>query len=220
VSTHRDFHHEYARYVEDNPPEPSRPLVYGARVQLVEGTGRRVLIGSFAEEVSESLDVAISWVIANCDKILTLFRKCRARSRPGGARKQLFAPEQDLEVYLGALDSPQDASAAASLALSLAASLTGRDFPKLTAVCGSLNLRGTLLPTGGVVGRIRAAKNAGMEMLIMPSAAIQGLTPEDLPHDLRDYARHALRGAHDMRDALIAAFFESESAPCPGGEHA
>lgn len=134
---------------------------FGGDVLYVEavrsqGKGTLQLTGSLGDVMSESARLALSFL--------------RSRSERFGLDvERLDASNLHLHFPSGAIkkDGP---SAGIAIACAFLSSLTGRPVPSNLAMTGELTVVGEVLPIGGVREKVLAAKNFGLEHVILPKA--------------------------------------------------
>jgi ATP-dependent Lon protease len=121
---------------------------------LMKGTGKFILTGQLGDVMKESAQAAMTYARAHMD----LF----------GIDPKAFT-EYDLHIHLPAGAIPKDGpSAGVSLLTSILSALTGRQINGRCAMTGELNLQGNVLPIGGLKEKILAAKQYGLDRVILP----------------------------------------------------
>ncbi|MCK4265069.1 endopeptidase La [Candidatus Babeliales bacterium] len=139
---------------------------YGGEVLQVEamlmpGNGKLILTGQLGDVMKESAQAAVSYA--------------RAHSEKFGIPKELFTT-YDLHIHLPAGAIPKDGpSAGITLLSSVLSVLTKRPVNSKFAMTGELNLQGEVLPIGGLKEKILAAKQEGLEQIIIPKLNEQDL---------------------------------------------
>jgi ATP-dependent Lon protease len=102
----------------------------------------------------ESAQAAVSYIRSRADSL--------------GISKNLFA-ETDLHIHFPAGAVPKDGpSAGITMLTSILSTLTDRTISAKYAMTGELNLRGEVMPIGGVKEKILAAKRNKMSHIILP----------------------------------------------------
>ncbi|NDD53169.1 endopeptidase La [bacterium] len=134
---------------------------YGGDVLQVEavlmpGTGKLIMTGQLGDVMKESAQAAMTYAKAHA----VLF----------GIEPKAFN-EFDLHIHLPAGAIPKDGpSAGITLLSSILSAYTKRAINGDFAMTGELNLRGEVLPIGGVKEKILAAKQHGLKNVIIPKS--------------------------------------------------
>ncbi len=132
---------------------------YGGEVLQVEavlmrGNGRLILTGQLGDVMKESAQAAITYAKAHSD----IF-----------GIEQKFFNEYDIHIHVPAGAVPKDGpSAGITLLSAILSALTGRAINGDYAMTGELNLQGCVLPIGGLKEKILAAKQHGLNNVIIP----------------------------------------------------
>ncbi|MFS8507063.1 MAG: hypothetical protein LVQ75_02940 [Candidatus Babeliales bacterium] len=121
---------------------------------LMPGHGKIILTGQLGDVMKESARAAISYAKAH----MTEF----------GIDPKKFI-DYDLHIHLPAGAVPKDGpSGGITLLSSILSVLTNRPINAKFAMTGELNLRGKVMPIGGVKEKILAAKRNKIETVILP----------------------------------------------------
>jgi len=121
---------------------------------LMPGTGKLILTGQLGDVMKESAQAALSYA-----------RSHAAEFKIAHERFTAF----DLHIHLPAGAVPKDGpSAGLALLSSILSSYTGRLVNASLAMTGELNLRGDVMPIGGVKEKVLAAKQHNLSMVILP----------------------------------------------------
>jgi ATP-dependent Lon protease len=134
---------------------------YGGDVLQVEavlmpGSGKLLMTGQLGDVMKESAQAAMTYAKSHGD----IF----------GIDKKHFT-EFDLHIHLPAGAIPKDGpSAGITLLASILSAYTNRAINGEFAMTGELNLRGEVLPIGGVKEKILAAKQHGLKNIIIPKS--------------------------------------------------
>jgi ATP-dependent Lon protease len=121
---------------------------------LMPGTGKLILTGTLGDVIKEYAQAAMTYAKANA----AVF----------GIEAKTFN-EFDLHIHLPAGAIPKDGpSAGITLLSSILSAYTKRAINGEFAMTGELNLRGEVLPIGGVKEKILAAKQHGLKNVIIP----------------------------------------------------
>ena len=132
---------------------------YGGVVLKVEavvmpGTGKLLLTGSLGDVMRESAQMALSYA--------------RAHAHEFAIQPNMFR-DYDLHIHVPAGAVPKDGpSAGVTLLTSILSALTGRQIDNTYAMTGELNLRGHVMPIGGVKEKVLAAKRHNIPHVLLP----------------------------------------------------
>lgn len=123
-------------------------------VNLLEGKGGLTLTGNLGDVMKESAQIALSFVRTLSDV------------------KKL--PDEYFEKHIVHVHVPEGAtpkdgpSAGITMALAMYSALTNRPVNGRLAMTGEITLKGNVLPIGGLKEKLLAAKNAGMNKVMVP----------------------------------------------------
>ena len=121
---------------------------------LMPGRGKVILTGQLGEVMKESATAALSYAKAHMSDF--------------GIDPRRFT-EFDLHIHIPAGAVPKDGpSGGITLLSSILSVLTNRPINAKFAMTGEINLRGKLMPIGGVKEKILAAKRNHIETVILP----------------------------------------------------
>jgi len=121
---------------------------------LMPGKGKLLLTGQLGEVMKESAQAALSYA--------------RAHAKEFMINPTLFTTT-DLHIHIPAGAVPKDGpSAGITLLTAILSAFTNRPINARYAMTGELNLRGEILPIGGVKEKILAAKRNKMSHIILP----------------------------------------------------
>lgn len=132
---------------------------YGGEIIKVEavimpGKGKLILTGSLGNVMQESARAALSYA--------------RAHAKEFDIDPKMFT-QYDLHIHVPGGGIPKDGpSAGVTLLSSILSALTGRAINAAYAMTGELNLRGNVMPIGGVKEKILAAKRNMVPNVILP----------------------------------------------------
>ncbi len=132
---------------------------YGGEMIKVEavimpGKGKLILTGSLGSVMRESAQAALSYA--------------RAHAQEFNISETMFT-KFDLHIHVPGGGVPKDGpSAGVTLLSSILSALTGRAINASFAMTGELNLRGMVMPIGGVREKILAAKRNHVPNVILP----------------------------------------------------
>ncbi len=133
---------------------------YGGEILFIEstkmpGAGQLKLTGQLGEVMSESVQIAFSFIRAN----MPMFK----------IGEEHFA-KSDFHVHFPAGATPKDGpSAGITITTSILSLLLNQSIPERLAMTGEITLTGNVLPVGGIKEKVIAAKRAGARILVMCS---------------------------------------------------
>jgi len=133
--------------------------IYGGEILQIEamlmpGTGKLLLTGQLGDVMKESAQAARSYACAHAKEF--------------GIDEKMFTAF-DLHIHLPAGAVPKDGpSAGLAMLTAILSTYTGRPISSDYAMTGELNLRGEVMPIGGVKEKILAAKRNNIPYVILP----------------------------------------------------
>jgi ATP-dependent Lon protease len=135
------------------------------------GKGNLILTGQLGDVMKESAQAARSYA--------------RAHANDFNIPAKIFT-QYDLHIHVPAGGVPKDGpSAGITMLTAILSVLTQRPINSHYAMTGELNLRGEVMPIGGVKEKILAAKRNKMTHVILPYKNRHDLTGiEDIAHDI------------------------------------
>lgn len=137
---------------------------------IMPGRGRLLLTGQLGTVMKESAQAALSYA--------------RAHAHRFGIEPKMFT-QYDLHIHVPAGGVPKDGpSAGVTLLSSILSALTQRPISAEYAMTGELNLRGNIMPIGGVKEKILAAKRNRVPHVILPQKNKNDLV--GLEHIIKD----------------------------------
>lgn len=138
---------------------------------LMPGKGKLILTGQLGDVMKESAQAALSYA--------------RAHAKTFGIDQKKFS-HYDLHIHVPAGAVPKDGpSAGITILSSILSIFTDSPIDASYAMTGELNLRGDVMPIGGVKEKLLAAKRNGMSHIILPSRNKTDLVGlEDLTKDI------------------------------------
>ena len=133
---------------------PSGGDILFIETSLSPGKGEKItLTGNLGDVMKESAAIAYQYLKANAEKI--------------GIDPGLFG-KYDVHIHVPEGAIPKDGpSAGITLASSMVSAFTGKRMRERTAMTGELTLRGKVLPVGGIKDKIIAARQAGINRIIL-----------------------------------------------------
>jgi ATP-dependent Lon protease len=146
---------------------------------LMPGKGKLMLTGHLGDVMKESAQAALSYA--------------RSHAKEFGINERAFS-HHDLHIHVPAGAIPKDGpSAGITMLTSILSALTDRPISAKYAMTGELNLRGEVMPIGGVKEKILAAKRNKMAGVILPLQNKNDLVGiEDIAKDINViWVKHA-----------------------------
>ncbi|HPX51158.1 MAG TPA: endopeptidase La [Deltaproteobacteria bacterium] len=138
---------------------------------VMPGKGKLLLTGKLGEVMQESAQAGMSYV--------------RSRAKDFGLDAD-FYDKLDIHIHIPEGAVPKDGpSAGITMATSIVSALTNRSVKARVAMTGELTLGGRVLPVGGLKEKLLAAKEAGMEEVLIPI---------ENEKDLKDTPKEILKG--------------------------
>jgi len=148
---------------------PTGGDVLFVEASAVPGSGKLILTGQLGDVMKESAQAALTFA--------------RSRAQELGIPTD-FAQSRDIHIHVPAGAVPKDGpSAGITMASALISALTGRPAYKHVAMTGEINLRGNVLPIGGVKEKLLAAERAGVQRVLVPRRNAPDL--REVPEDTR-----------------------------------
>ena len=121
---------------------------------MMPGTGKLILTGQLGDVMKESAQAAMSYA--------------RSHAAEFNIAEDRFA-KFDLHIHVPAGAVPKDGpSAGITMLTSILSALTNRPIDASFAMTGELNLRGDVMPIGGIKEKLLAAKRNHMTSIILP----------------------------------------------------
>uniref|UniRef100_A0A060T5V1 Lon protease homolog n=1 Tax=Blastobotrys adeninivorans TaxID=409370 RepID=A0A060T5V1_BLAAD len=116
--------------------------------------GNLKMTGKLGDVISESGQIALSWVRANASRL--------------GIEDKVFT-QYDIHIHAPAGAIPKDGpSAGMAMTMALVSLLCDRTIPGDIAMTGEMTLRGKILPVGGVREKLLGAHMAGIKRVLLP----------------------------------------------------
>jgi ATP-dependent Lon protease len=166
--------------------------IYGGEILQIEamlmpGTGKLLLTGQLGDVMKESAQAARSYACAHAQEF--------------GINNKLFT-EWDLHIHLPAGAVPKDGpSAGLAMLTAMLSTLTNRPINSDYAMTGELNLRGEVMPIGGVKEKLLAAKRNNIPFVILPRKNSHNLAELDTMMDGIDII--LVDHANDVMERLL-----------------
>ena len=136
-------------------------------VNVMPGKGEIMLTGQFGDVMKESARAGISYI--------------RSVSKKYAIAEDFFE-KHDIHVHIPEGAVPKDGpSAGITMATAMLSAVTGKKVRADLAMTGEITLRGRVLPIGGLKEKLLAAKNAGIQTVLIPkenTADVEELSSE------------------------------------------
>ena len=129
--------------------------------------------------------------------------------------------------FVGTSDGVEGDSASVSIATAVISALEGVPVDQSVAMTGSLSVRGTVLPVGGVTAKVEAACDSGIRRVLVPESNLNDLVLENryagrievIPvRTLRDVLSYALTGQETKKESLLGRLAEMVKGSTSAGE--
>ena len=141
--------------------------VLPTEVSIMKGKGKLILTGQLGDVMKESAQAGISYIRSRAEDLHI---------------SEDFHENQDIHIHLPEGAIPKDGpSAGITMATAVVSALTGRKVRSDVAMTGEITLRGRDLPIGGLKEKLLAAKNAGIQTVLIPkenTADVEELSSE------------------------------------------
>lgn len=136
-------------------------------VNVMPGKGKIMLTGQLGDVMKESARAGISYI--------------RSVSKKYAIAEDFFE-KHDIHVHIPEGAVPKDGpSAGITMATAMLSAVTGKKVRADLAMTGEITLRGRVLPIGGLKEKLLAAKNAGIQTVLIPkenTADVEELSSE------------------------------------------
>ena len=136
-------------------------------VNVMPGKGEIMLTGQLGDVMKESARAGISYIRSVSKKY---------------AIAEYFFEKHDIHVHIPEGAVPKDGpSAGITMATAMLSAVTGKKVRADLAMTGEITLRGRVLPIGGLKEKLLAAKNAGIQTVLIPkenTADVEELSSE------------------------------------------
>lgn len=157
-------------------------------VNTMPGKGELKLTGQLGDVMKESAQIALTYVRSIADDY--------------GVKKAFFK-EHDIHIHVPEGAVPKDGpSAGITMATALLSAAAKRKVNCKVAMTGEVNLRGKVMPIGGLKEKLLAAKNAGIKTVLVPKKNEPML--DEISKEITSGMKIIL--AEDMSEVLKTAF--------------
>jgi len=124
-------------------------------VNVMPGKGKLTLTGNLGDVMKESATIALSYI--------------RSVSTVYDINNE-FYDKHDIHIHVPEGATPKDGpSAGITMATAILSAVTNKKVRADVAMTGEINLRGKVMPIGGLKEKILAAKAAGMKLVLVPA---------------------------------------------------
>jgi ATP-dependent Lon protease len=172
---------------------------------LSPGKGNLKQTGSLGNVMQESIAAALTVV--------------RSRAKTWGIDPE-FHSKFDLHVHVPEGATPKDGpSAGIAMCTALVSTLTDIPVRADVAMTGEINLRGEVLPIGGLKEKLLAAQRGGIQTVVIPQENVKDLA--EIPDNVKNkLAIEPVRWIEEVLKFALERLPEpkSETAPPPAGE--
>ena len=123
-------------------------------VNSMPGKGKLKITGQLGDVMKESADIALSYA--------------RSVGEKYGVQESFFS-EKDIHIHVPEGAVPKDGpSAGITMATAIISAASNIPVNCKVAMTGEINLRGSVMPIGGIKEKLLAAKNAGIKTVLVP----------------------------------------------------
>ncbi len=124
-------------------------------VTIMPGSQKLTLTGKLGDVMKESAQAALSFVRSNYNQLNV---------------PQKFYEKKEIHIHVPEGAIPKDGpSAGITMTMALISAASGRKLRGDTAMTGEVNLRGDILPIGGLNEKLLAAKRIGIKNVVIPA---------------------------------------------------
>ena len=123
-------------------------------VNVMPGKGNLLMTGQMGDVMKESAQIALTYVRSIC---------------PDYQVADDYFEKHDIHIHVPEGAVPKDGpSAGITMATAILSAVTNREVNCKVAMTGEINLRGKVMPIGGLKEKLLAAKNAGIKIVVVP----------------------------------------------------
>lgn len=157
---------------------------------VTPGKGRLNKTGSLGDVMKESVSAAQTVV--------------RARAESLGVDPERFEKE-DLHIHVPEGATPKDGpSAGIAMVTAMVSAYTGRAVRCDVAMTGEVNLRGEVMPIGGLKEKLLAARRGGIKTVLIPEENRRDL--KEVPENIKDALKiHPVRWIDEVLEVALSA---------------
>ena len=135
---------------------------------LFDGKGEIITTGSLGNVITESIEVAISYIRSNKDYFKV---------------NDYYFDNRNIHIHFLEGATPNDGpSAGVSITSSILSLLLNKTVAKEVAMTGEIGLNGEVLEVGGIKEKLIGAYNKGIKTIFIPNSNMKNL--EEIPKDV------------------------------------
>ena len=156
---------------------------------LFDGKGEIITTGSLGNVITESIEVAISYIRSNKDYFKV---------------NDYYFDNRNIHIHFLEGATPKDGpSAGVSITTSLLSLLLNKPISKEIAMTGEIGLNGEVLEVGGIKEKIIGAYNNGIKTIFIPKSNTKNL--EEIPKDILN--KLTIYGVSNYEEIFTKIFF-------------
>lgn len=157
-------------------------------VTYYKGKGQLILTGSLGEVIKESANIALSYLKSHADEFGISYDMLESN---------------DIHIHLPEGAVPKDGpSAGIALTSALLSAFSNRVVDHTVGMTGEINLRGQVLPIGGLKEKVIGAHRSGIHTIIIPKNNLRDL--DDIPVEVKESIEFI--SVEDYRDVYQTIF--------------
>jgi ATP-dependent Lon protease len=162
-------------------------------VTLMNGTGKLTLTGQLGNVMKESAQAALSYI--------------RSKAKELGIHPNFFHGKE-VHIHLPEGAIPKDGpSAGITMAMALYSAVSGKKADNDVAMTGEITLRGNILPIGGLIEKLLAAKRNNIKTVLIPEG--NEIDLKEIPDRVKEGLR--IITIEHVEDALPYVFPDYQS---------
>ncbi|PYT13329.1 MAG: endopeptidase La, partial [Acidobacteria bacterium] len=167
----------------------------------MKGSGALSITGQLGDVMKESAQAALTYV--------------KSHARELGIDEALFE-KTDIHIHVPAGAIPKDGpSAGVTIVAALASLMSQRPVRHDIAMTGEVTLRGKVLPVGGIMEKILAARRAGITIVLLPVRNEKDLV--DIPAHIRKQMKLVfVREVGEVLEAALSSIVIAPAEAIPG----
>lgn len=140
-------------------------------VNIYPGKGDIIITGQLKEVMRESAAIAMSYIKANAEKF--------------GVKNVSKLNDMNIHIHSPDGSTPKDGpSAGVTFTTAIISALTNRKVSQYIGMTGEINLRGHILPIGGLKEKSISANRSGLKTIFIPKTNIKDLS--EIPQEVKD----------------------------------
>ena len=156
---------------------------------LFDGKGEIITTGSLGNVITESIEVAISYIRSNKDYFKV---------------NDYYFDNRNIHIHFLEGATPKDGpSAGVSITTSLLSLLLNKPISKEIAMTGEIGLNGEVLEVGGIKEKLIGAYNNGIKTIFIPKSNTKNL--EEIPKDILN--KLTIYGVSNYEEIFTKIFF-------------